>query len=77
MANKRIGQQRLGDFVPVADVAEELGMNRATIKRWLKGGKVENVAWGRDRRGWIFVSRDSIELLRAYRDSIRVQTPKS
>lgn len=73
MANRRIGQQRLGDFVPVAKVAKELGMNRATIKRWLQGGKVENVVWGRDRRGWIFVSRDSIRLLRAYRDSIRVQ----
>jgi hypothetical protein len=29
--------------------------------------------WGKDRRGWVFVHRESVRLLRVYRDSIKIK----
>lgn len=70
---QRIGQHRLDDFVQVSKVAEELGVHPSTVKRWLKNGTVKGVTWGRDRRGWIHVQRDSVGLLKTYRDSVHLE----
>ncbi len=67
---KTLGKQRLQDFVSVKKVAEQLGLNPQTIKRWLKERIVPEVSWGRDRRGWIYIYRDHIGFLEQYRDGI-------
>lgn len=69
---KTIGDQRLEDYTHVGKVAKDLGLNPQTIKRWLKTGAVHGVVWGRDRRGWVFVHKESVKLLKSFRDSIRV-----
>ena len=69
---KRIGEQRLADFRRVREVAEELKLNTQTLKRWLKENRVDGVIWGRDRRNWIYIHRDSIKLIREYRDAIHI-----
>lgn len=70
---QRIGVKRLDDFVRVSKVAEELDVHVSTVKRWLKAGTVKGVMWGRDRRGWIYVERDSVALLKTYRDSVHLE----
>lgn len=67
-----LGEQRLQDFLSAREVAEELALNPQTIKNWLKKKRVPKVRWGKDRRGWVFIHRDSVKLLRQYRDSIRL-----
>jgi excisionase family DNA binding protein len=67
---KTLGENRLQDYVSVKKVAEQLGLNPQTIKRWLKEKRVPKVKWGRDRRGWIFIFRDHVTLLQQYRDGI-------
>jgi excisionase family DNA binding protein len=69
---KTLGEHRLQDFVSVKKVAEQLGLNPQTIKRWLKEGRVPKVTWGRDRRNWVFILRDHIPLLQQYRDGIKL-----
>lgn len=75
---KTIGEHRLQDFIPVKEAASELKLNTATIKRWLKQKNIKNikelkeVTWGRDRRGWVFIHRDSVKFLKQYRDSIKL-----
>ena len=69
---KRIGEQRLAEFRRVREVAEELELNTQTLKRWLKEDRVDGVVWGRDRRKWIYIHRDSVNLLRDYRDTIYI-----
>jgi hypothetical protein len=70
---KAIGGQHLQDFVSVREVAAELELNPQTVKHWLKTRRVPRVTWGRDRRGWVFVHLESVRLLRAYRDSIKIK----
>jgi DNA-binding transcriptional regulator YhcF (GntR family) len=67
-----IGEQRLQDFITVREVAGELKLNPQTVKRWLKEKRVPKVTWGKDRRGWVFIHRESVKLLRQYRDSIKI-----
>jgi hypothetical protein len=69
---KPIGKQRLADFRRVREVAEELELNTQTLKRWLKDNRVNEVIWGRDRRNWIYIHRDSVNLIRNYRDAIHI-----
>jgi hypothetical protein len=69
---KTLGEQRLQDFVSVKAVAAELKLNPTTVKLWLKKKRVPQVIWGRDRRGWVFIHRDSVKLLHQYRDSIKI-----
>jgi len=70
---KALGDQRLPDFISVSEAAAELQLNPQTVKRWLKEKRAPKVTWGKDRRGWVFVHRESIRLLRAYRDSIKIK----
>lgn len=70
---KALGDQRLQDFISLREVAVELELNPQTVKRWLKEKRVPKVTWGKDRRGWVFVQHESVRLLRAYRDSIRIK----
>ncbi len=70
---KALGGQRLQDFISVGEVATELQLNPQTVKHWLKEKRVQKVTWGRDRRGWVFVHRESVRLLRQYRDSIKIK----
>ena len=69
---KRIGDQRLTDFRKVSEVAKELKVNTQTLKNWLKKNRVNGVVWSRDRRNWIYIHRDSVQLLRKYRDGIKI-----
>lgn len=73
LLGQRIGDERLEDFVHVTKVAKDLGLIAPTIKRWLKNKVVDGVVWGRDRRNWVVIHRDSVVLLKKYRDSIKVQ----
>ena len=70
---KTLGDQRLQDFISLREVAVELELNPQTVKRWLKEKRVPKITWGKDRRGWVFVHRESLRLLRAYRDSIKIK----
>ena len=70
---KTLGEQRLQDFISLREVAAELGLNPQTVKHWLKNRRVSRVMWGKDRRGWVFVHRESVRLLRVYRDSIKIK----
>jgi DNA-binding transcriptional regulator YhcF (GntR family) len=70
---KALGDQRLQDFISLREVAAGLGLNPQTVKRWLRDKRVLKVTWGKDRRGWVFVHRESVHLLRAYRDSIKLK----
>ena len=67
---RRIGVERLDDYRRVSEVAEDLEINPQTLKRWLKDSVVPGVKWGRDRRQWIYIHRDSVKLLRKHRDRI-------
>jgi hypothetical protein len=70
---KALGGQRLQDFISLREVAVEIELSPQTVKRWLKEKRVPKVTWGKDRRGWVFVHRESVRLLRAYRDSIKIK----
>ena len=70
---KALGDQRLQDFISVSEVAAELQLNPQTVKRWLNEKRVPKVTWGKDRRGWVVVHRESVRLLRTYRDSIKIK----
>ena len=70
---KRISQENLDDFVYVVKVAKDLGLNPQTIKRWLKQKKVDGAVWGYDRRNWTCVHKDSVKLLKRYRDSVKLK----
>ena len=72
LIGQRIGKHRLEDFVHVNKVANELELNPQTIKRWLKNPSLPKVIWGRDRRGWVYVHRDSVKVLMDYRDGVNV-----
>ena len=73
---KKEADLRLTDFVHVSKVASDLGLNPQTIKRWLKGESVPEVVSGRDRRGWVYIHRDSIKYLIDYRDRVRLGLDK-
>lgn len=68
-----LSDERLDDFVPVKQVAKELGLHAQTVKKWLKKNVVSGVKWGRDRRDWVYVHRDALPVLKRYAKSIRVQ----
>lgn len=70
---RTLGGQRLQDFIRLREVAAELELTPQTVKNWLKYKRVARVMWGKDRRGWVFVHRESVRLLRAYRDSIKIK----
>lgn len=73
LIGKTIGAKRLIDFKPVSEVAKELKIHPTTLKRWLKMKIVKNVIWGRDRRKWIYVHKDSIRLLSEYMEQINIK----
>jgi len=55
-------------YMTASEAAKELGIHKQTLIRWLKGKKVKGVRWGYDRRKWIYVNREDIEILENYRD---------
>jgi hypothetical protein len=70
---KALGGQRLQDFIRLRGIALDLELNPQTVTRWLKEKRLPKVMWGKDRRGWVFVHRESASLLRACRDSIEIK----
>lgn len=70
---QKLSDERLEDFVQAKEAAKDVGVNVQTLKRWLKKSVVNGVKWGRDRRKWVYVHRDSVALLKKYSRSIRVQ----
>ncbi len=73
LIGKEISKHRLDDFVFLSKVAEELNLNSQTIKRWLRDEKVDGVIWGRDRRKWIVIHKESVKLIKDHRDSIKIK----
>lgn len=51
-----------------AEAAKRAGISKATLLRWLKQGKVPEVA--RDIRGWRVFSEDEVESIKEYANKI-------
>lgn len=71
-----IGQKALdgrrADFITASAAAAEVGVSASTVKKWLKERRVPGVEWGRDRNGWILVSKESLPLLRKHFDGVKL-----
>lgn len=67
------GAAKLRDYVLLKDAASRLKLKVPTLKRWLKQGNVKGVVWIKDRRGWIHVHKQSMKLVRQFRDKIVLQ----
>ncbi len=51
-------------YLRAHEVARAAGISKNTLLRWLKAGKVPEVA--RDRNGWRIFSEEDLERVRAY-----------
>jgi predicted site-specific integrase-resolvase len=51
-----------------AEAAKQAGISKATLLRWLKDGKVPEVA--RDVRGWRVFTEKEVERIREYANKI-------
>jgi predicted site-specific integrase-resolvase len=67
-----IGSGRRDDYATVREVADEIRISPATLKRWLKNNKIPNVRWGEDSRGWYLVEKKSIATLRDYINTVHI-----
>jgi predicted site-specific integrase-resolvase len=56
------------DRVYTAEAAKQAGISKATLLRWLKEGKVPEVA--RDVRGWRVFTEKEVELIKRYANTI-------
>ncbi|MHC5056282.1 MAG: MerR family DNA-binding transcriptional regulator [Planctomycetota bacterium] len=55
-------------YLKAHEVAELAGISKNTLLRWLKAGKVPEVA--RDRNGWRVFSEEDVARVRAYAGKI-------
>ncbi len=62
------------DRVYTAEAAKQAGISKATLLRWLKDGKVPEVA--RDVRGWRVFTEEEVEQIREYANTISPPNPK-
>ena len=69
---EEMAQYRLGlpQFVSVTEAAEIIGVNRATIHRWIKNGKLEATSIGRTN----LLVRDAVRALAQQRRSAALAT---
>ncbi len=51
-------------YLRAQEVARAAGISKNTLLRWLKAGKVPEVA--RDRNGWRIFTEENLERVRAY-----------
>ncbi len=51
-------------YLQAHEVASRAGISKNTLLRWLKAGKVPEVA--RDRNGWRIFSEEDVARIRAY-----------
>jgi len=56
------------DRVYTAEATKRAGISKATLLRWLKEGKVPEVA--RDVRGWRVFNEEDVERLKEYANKI-------
>ena len=56
------------DRVYTAEAAKQAGISKATLLRWLKDGKIPEVA--RDVRGWRVFTEEEVEYLRDFANKI-------
>lgn len=56
------------DRIYTAEAAKKAGISKATLLRWLKEGKVPEVA--RDIRGWRVFTEEEVERIREYANKI-------
>lgn len=56
------------DRIYTAEAAKIAGISKATLLRWLKDGKIAEVA--RDVRGWRVFTEDEVERIREYANRI-------
>jgi excisionase family DNA binding protein len=70
---KKPDNKGLKEFITVKDAAQKLKVKVPTLKRWLKDEKITGVVLGRNNRGWILVHRNSLPLIRQYRDKVEIQ----
>lgn len=60
--------------VYTAKAAKKAGISKATLLRWLKEGKVPEVA--RDVRGWRVFTEKEVEQIKKYANTINPPNPK-
>ncbi len=56
------------DMIYTAEAAKKAGISKATLLRWLKDGKIPEVA--RDIRGWRVFTEEEVEKIREYANKI-------
>jgi len=56
------------DRLYTAEAAKRAGISKATLLRWLKEGKVPEVA--RDIRGWRVFTEEEVERIREYANKV-------
>ncbi len=56
------------DRIYTAEAAKRAGISKATLLRWLKEGKIPEVA--RDVRGWRIFTEEEVERIRGYANTI-------
>lgn len=56
------------DRIYTAEAARKAGISKATLLRWLKEGKVPEVA--RDVRGWRIFTEEEVERIKEYANKI-------
>jgi predicted site-specific integrase-resolvase len=56
------------DRLYTAEAAKKAGISKATLLRWLKEGKVREVA--RDVRGWRVFNEEEVERIKEYANKI-------
>ena len=60
------------EYLTVADVANRLKVHPATVKRWLRDGKLAGVSLG-DRAGWRIAEDDLARFLRQQSNVAQVE----
>ncbi|RLB89108.1 MAG: hypothetical protein DRH50_14185 [Deltaproteobacteria bacterium] len=61
------------DRLYTAEAAKRAGISKATLLRWLKEGKVPEVA--RDVRGWRVFTEEEVERIREYANTVTPPEP--
>lgn len=56
------------DRIYTAEAAKKAGISKATLLRWLKDGKIPEVA--RDVRGWRVFTKKEVQRIREYANKI-------
>ena len=58
-------------FYTTSETCEKVGISRATLSRWIKGGLLQTLY--KDRRGWRIFTEDDLNQLQAEVSRIEVE----